>query len=333
VIAIVVLNCVAAFSIAACDGERRTDRADAPASFARGAGSPNASGPADRAQAPQPAARFCLELQGPRSKVQLGEPATLVASLVNCSSSPQEAQDLLSPEFGFLHVWIRSPDGEETSHRPLVRREARGIRARTLAPGERFSTFVPVYFGPDGWTLTVPGEYRVRAEYSFENLSAAAAPVTVTVAAPETAADRRAASLFMSRDVGLFLATGRDNGGRASAKLETVAKELGSSRLASYARLSLAIDRNRGRFDPATKTFQSAACDGTLADFERLVPAVSDPQLAATGASAWVRCLGQLGKSTDVRRATEVFYRAHPAARTVPAVAESLQATPGKERR
>ena len=100
---------------------------------------------------------------------------------------------------------------------------------------------------------------------------------------------------------------------------------------APYARLALAIDGSRSRFDPKTKTFTSDGCERAIGDLERSVPGVGDPQLAATGVSAWVRCLRQLGKDADTARAVSIFFGAHPQARTVPAVAEALQPVSRKE--
>jgi hypothetical protein len=263
-------------------------------------------------------ARLCLELESPRESVQLGEPVSVIASLVNCSQGTQEVQDLLSPEFGFLQVWIQAPDGKELLHRPITNRDARGKPARSLAPGGRLSAFVPVYFSPDGWTITRPGRYRVRAEYGGETTKLESKPAYVTVTPPENEAERQAAELIMSRETGLFLASGRDERGEGLRRLTTLEQQYGQSRLAPYARLALAIAQSRDRFDPKTKTFVKYGCERAAEQLARAVRAVRDPLLAAAGTASWVRCLRELGREQDANRAIALFLRSHPEAKDVP---------------
>jgi hypothetical protein len=282
-------------------------------------------------EAPQPAARaarspVCLELEPPRDRVLLGEPVTVVASIVNCSTAVQEVQDLLSPELGFLQVWIQPPSGAELLHRPIAKREARGRPVRSLAPGERLSAFVPVYFGADGWTLKQPGTYRVRAEYGAETAKLTSKPIQLTVVPPESVQDRQAADLMMTREAGLFLASGRDEGGKGSKRLAMLDREYGQSRLAPYARVALAIADSRGRFDPKTKQFQNVGCASAAEQLSRAVPEVRDPLIAATGTASLVRCLRELGREQEVSPAISRFYRSHPGAKDVATVTQSLGA-------
>lgn len=281
---------------------------------------------ASATQTPAPAARprLCLELHAPYARVQLGEPLTVVASLVNCSTTTQQVEDLLAPEFGFLQVWMRPPGGEERLHRPLSRHNGRGTSAQPLAPGERLSAFVPVYVSADGWNLQQPGVYRFRAQYAIDEMKIESKPIDVTVSRPQTRAAQREAATTMSREAAMFLAGGVDDRGEGSKRLSSI-QQSPQSPLAPYATLGLAIARSRDSFDPGTKTFRKGDCAGVTEQLARAIPEVKDPMLAATGTAAWVRCLRQLGRESEVDRAIATLFASHPDARNVSSVTRTLR--------
>jgi hypothetical protein len=290
------------------------------------AGAQQSSASAKGAQSSK-ATRLCLELQSPQERVQLGEPLSLVASLINCSSEPQQVDDLLSPEFGFLQVFIQPPDGKELLHRPITKRDGRGKRTQSLGPGERLSALAPVYASAEGWTIARPGRYRFRAQYAVEATRVDSKPIDVTVTPPETDADRQAANIMMSREVGWFLIAGRDEKSEGSKRLAALVKQYPQSRLAPYARVGLAVADSRERFDSSTKTFRQAGCERAVEELARAVPEVADLSLAATGTASWIRCLRQLGRDKEVAPAADTFRRSHPAAKDVPAVNQLLGVT------
>ena len=281
-------------------------------------------GPQPQQQAQQTPARrgpLCLELEPPHRPVLLGEPVTLIASVVNCSSQVQRVQDLLDPDLGFLQIWLQPPSQPELLHRPVKRTYARGKPVKSLAPGERLSAFAPVYFGADGWTIRQPGRYRARAAYDDgETAKLESKPVEFTVEPPANTADRQAAELMMSREAGVFLATGRDDGGKGSERLAQIEQQYGQSRLAPYAQLMRAVASSRGGFDPETKTFRKGGCDRATEPLARAVPQIADPLLAISGTTALVRCLREAGREADANQAASTFLRSHPAARDVPEV-------------
>ena len=269
---------------------------------------------------------MCLELAAPRERVQLGEPVSLVVTLINCSSSPQQVQDLLSPGYGFLQVIIQPPDAKEQLFRPIANLEGRGKPTRSLDPGDRFSALVPVYADPDGWALTRPGQYRFRAHYSVEASRLESKPVEIAVVPPQTEADRYAAEIMMSREVAWFLITGRDEKGEGSKRLTTIVERYPNSRLASYARVGLAVADSRDRFDPTTKSFRKAGCERAVDDLSH-APEIADPSLASAGTAAWIGCLRQMGRDKEVNGAVATFMRSHPAARNVAKVNQMLGVT------
>lgn len=289
---------------------------------------PNAQAASGRQQA---AVRgpLCLVLDPPRRSIKLAEPITLVASLVNCSTSAQQVQDLLDPDLGFLQVWVRPPGAAEIRSLPVTRREGRGRPTRTLAPGERLTAFVPIYFGSAGWTMKSPGDYRVRAEYAVDTLTVPSNVVQIIVEASSRRADGRAADLFLTPQVGLFLLTGQDADGTGTRTMQGVVSQLGDSSLASYAHIALGMAASRSRFDPATKTFRAAGCERAASHFAQAIPNVSDAVIAAAGTARWISCLQQLERGREADRALAVFYQAHPSARTLPGV-EQIVALPAR---
>jgi hypothetical protein len=259
---------------------------------------------------------LCLELQPARRELQLGEPLSLVASLINCSPSRRDVDDLLSPEFGFLQIWIQPPEGKELLYRPIARREGRGKGMRSLEAGERTSVFVPVYASADGWTITRPGRYRLRAQYSVDGGALESKPDYVTVTPPSGEADRYAANLMVSLEVARVLVGGRDDSGDAAKRLTAIVEKYPQSRLAPYAGVGLAIADSRDGFDPYTKTFRKGGCERAVDALAR-APEIADPSLASAGTAAWIRCLRQLGRDKEVNGAISRFLRAHPAAKDV----------------
>jgi hypothetical protein len=285
--------------------------------------------PASAAQQAQSRAQkpaLCLDLQASRDQVVIGEPFSLIASVVNCSAVDQQVDDLLSPDYGFLQLSIKPPEGKEQLYRPIAKREARGKPTRSLAPGDRLSAFAPVYASADGWTITRPGRYVFRAQYSVDAARLESKPVAVDVATPQSEADRQAASIMVSREVGSFLITGSDQNGEASKRLTAIIEQYPQSRLAPYARVGLAIADSRDRFDPSTKTFRKDGCERTTDQLAR-APEISDPSLASAGTAAWIRCLKQLGRDKEVSGAISTFLRSHPAARKVTTLDQALGVT------
>ena len=133
---------------------------------------------------------FVLELHVPRRRVRLGEPVVLIVSLQNQSRKAQRVRDLLSPEYGFLAVWVKRPaEKREIVYSPPVRSDGRATRPRPLGPGKRLTDLVPLYLTSRGWLLERPGVYRVRAEYAIGDIKVSSKSVTFEVI--DVAQDRR----------------------------------------------------------------------------------------------------------------------------------------------
>jgi len=252
---------------------------------------------------------FLLALHLPRAEIRLGEPLVLVVSLENRSGEVKEVVDLLAPEHGFLVAWLRRPgEDRETTYAPPVRRDTRLLPRATLDAGERITARLPIFFGRDGWLLDRPGRYRVRAEYSWDERKAASEAVEFEVAAPATEADRRAAALMTSREVGSFLyLLGGRQADVATDRLETVAREHAACPPAPFARLALGLWASRESFDPEIKDFRPADPSRAVEDLEWALARLDDPLLAADGTASLAFCLRSLGREEEAAGVLERF--------------------------
>lgn len=281
--------------------------------------------------APKAASGLCLELLAPRGKFLRGEPVVLIVSLRNCSATGLAVFDLLAPEYGFLAVFARRPgDTAEVRYEPGYVREGRGKQSRTLAPGERLTAWIPLYVDRRGWFLTQPGTYSVRAELALEKGRADSNRVTFEVAPGSSEADKRAAEIFTTPEVGRALLDGGTPGSKAWSGLSAVVEKYSESRLAPYARLAMGLAKTRTYFDPATKSFQKPDCPRAVEDLQSALRRLEDPLFAAQGTAALSECLEALGQEGKARQSVFDYYRSHPEARSLPGVADVFQ--PAKAR-
>jgi hypothetical protein len=269
---------------------------------------------------------LCLELVAPRARVVLGEPIVLVASLRNCSPKARTVPDLLAPEYGFLSTFVARPGEKgETRWESGVRGEGRGKRSRTLAPGEHFAAWIPIYADRRGWFLNSPGPYRVRAELALEGARLASNVVAFEVLPSPSDADRQAARTLMSPEVTRAFTLGAMPAGTAFSQLSAVVKEYPESRLAPYARLAMGVARTQRLYDPEKKSFKKPDCPAAVEDLRWSLERLEDPVFAATGTVALSECLEALGQKGAAQETFSSYYRRHPKAHQLPGVEDLFE--------
>jgi hypothetical protein len=282
---------------ATATAEPRPD--DAPASASPAPGPPQRSEQA-KAPAPEPDGDHAeqggvyLELTVPKPRYWLGEPVTLVASVVNGSSEPVPLYPHLHPEFGFLDVRVTGPGGKPRTYYPPARREGRGAEPVMLAPGERRSDLVPLFFSSDGWFLTEAGGYEVEASFAPEKEPLVARPVRFEIRAPEAESDREAARFLMEPGTAGALYRG-PSGPEELARLEKVAEAYPESQLAPYAHLALGRYWNREAYDRGTKAARPADPKRALRSLELAAERVADPLLWTESSLELADCYELLG--------------------------------------
>jgi hypothetical protein len=304
-----------------------------PHAEAQNPNAPNALPQKSPKESPPPAdLGLTLELHAPRQSVLLGEPVVLAISVKNVAAKAILIEDQLSPEYGFLKLWIRPPgDQRERLYTPPALKDSRGKRPRRLPPGKSLSAWIPLYVGAEGWLLPRSGTYEVRAEYPTEKGALSAAAVRIEVKDPEGKDDRLAAELFMSREATLFFFLGGGEhleGGKRA--LLTIAQDYPQSALAPYARLALGLALSRQAFDPKLKTFRAPDYPKAVEELTWALPRLKDPILAATGTLALGESLRKCDRPSEAQRAIAAFFETHPQARTIPGVAEKLEELPPK---
>ncbi|MGB5160398.1 MAG: hypothetical protein WBP10_17455 [Thermoanaerobaculia bacterium] len=270
---------------------------------------------------------YCLRLVSPRSQVSFGEPLILVAELTNCSKQERQIRQLLAPEFGLLSIQLRRPgDDESTPYYPAVRRDGRGVRSRELAPGEALTTWIPVYFGRDGWLLDRPGKYTITASYDTEEGSIDAEPLVIEVAEPASPADGIAAERLMSWDAAkfLYLAGGKSTGEGLSS-LESIVQEFPESRAAAYARVALGEWMGREAFDATVKEFRPHSCQEAVPLLASALEQLDDAVWAARASVALEDCFSHLGNPAAARQVAESFFARHPQAGEIPGLTDRVK--------
>jgi hypothetical protein len=256
----------------------------------------------------------------PRESYLLGEPATVIAYIENCTKETMSLRPFLAPTYGFLSIWVRSPSAsaDRMLHTP-VRREGRGIPSQALAPGRRITAAVPIYFSRDSWVLAEPGQYEVRAEYAFKDTSLRAEPMRVVIRAPEGKSDLIAAERFMKPQNALAFVLGyRDNAHSTAPELESIATQHAGTPWAGYAKLAVALGRYKGA--PAAEA--SGGCRNLEKEVEQALEWFRDPIFAAEGLAAAAECLTRAQRTDAARSAQSAYFDRYPEARDKPVLAD-----------
>jgi hypothetical protein len=298
---------LALFLFGACEAGTDGARAAEP--------QPSDPGPAPESPAPPPRPQATprrsdvhLELTAFQPSYWLGEPVTLVASVVNASSEPVELYPYLHPEYSFLDVRVTEPGGKQRAYYPPFRREGgRGAEPVLLEPGARLSDLVPLFLSSDGWFLAEPGGYAIEARFAPDKEPLVAEPVRLEIRAPQAEDDAAAARVLMEPGTARAL---YDPGGASSpqqvAQLEKLVQAYPESHLAPYAHLALGRHWNREALDPSTKGVRPADPERALRSLELAVEGLGDPLHWTQAAIELARCYELL----DDPRAGEARERA-----------------------
>jgi hypothetical protein len=115
----------------------------------------------------------------------------------------------LTPEFGLVRFFIRTPSGRVRSYRPLIQTCGRATAdtedAGKGAPGKHSSEHeVFLSFGRDGFYFDEPGNYLVWAVSGSEG-GACSNVARVRIGAPDSVQADRFAADYFTRDVGICL--------------------------------------------------------------------------------------------------------------------------------
>lgn len=279
--------------------------------------------PEQKDQTREPALR--LELSPRRSRWLLGEPATLLVSIVNTGSAPTGVRDLVAPQFGFLVVEVSDADESRwIPWKPAERKEGRGKPEIRVEPEGRVSALVPLYFNSEGWFLREPGVRKVRASFDVGAGPLRSPPVEVEIAKPESEDEQGAASLFMEPSAARFFYL---DGGDASGerRMRELIERYPETRHAAYAHFALGKYLAREAYDPATKALRPPDWKAAHAELSAAAEALEDPLFHEAAQVELIQCLDGSG---DHAAASSLAHRLESGASgllTIPRIAELLR--------
>jgi outer membrane protein OmpA-like peptidoglycan-associated protein len=255
-------------------------------------------------------------LQAQEAAYPLGYPIALRVIVKNTGAQPLPVIERLSPRFGMLSIEYRELDSE--TWRPLLPvtfLEPASDEHALLQPGEQTEETVPIYFSEDGWTFDKPGDYVIRAHLHVDSSSedAISEPVTISVAAPQTADDTAVLQPLLDdqgeldRRIGrLLYFGGRIGDPQDISPIELAVEQYGHTAVGGALRLTLLshrlrkpIDPQTGRrplpdFDEARELFEDTCTDSGIAAMTSAVlrqrpdaRTSGVPEGSASGMAAW----------------------------------------------
>ena len=204
-----------------------------------------------------------LLIKSVKDSYVVGEPVTLTVAVVNAGDESRDVIPLLSPEYGFLSVLVRGPGQEEfRPFTPPVLREARmaGL-SRTLPPKDVMIDDAKVFFGSNGWTFEMPGNYEIQATFpadaEFSSDVIRSETLRISVKAPGAGSASGAGRMMFSKggiglgtEQGIYLYMGGgDHLEYGASRLRDLVEEYPDAVQADAARLALANEALRPTVD------------------------------------------------------------------------------------
>lgn len=189
-----------------------------------------------------------LELRG-RNSFAFGEPVVIELKLERTDLRGRRVMPHLHPNFGFVEIAIRRPNGNVVVYKPMMQHCI--APAVTFLDDEQPAIYESAFigYGDDGLYFDAPGMYSLRAVYlAADGSRIASNTFRVRVRSPLTPEDDDVAELLLGDEQGaLFYLLGSDSrfleDGRDA--LETVAEDHASHPLAVYAHLVRGVNAGR----------------------------------------------------------------------------------------
>ena len=236
----------------------------------------------------------------------VGEPVAVLISLRNAGEGPETVAKRLSPEFGATEFFITNPGGgERRRFNPFALKELVDA-TQSLAPGATVDDSAELFHDGKDWVFKEPGTYRIEAIY---NGSVAAPPISLTVAAPRTDAERAAANqLIADNEAGLFLLVkGGENLERGRTTLQTVADRYPNAAQATHANLALGVHLSRAAPNFRTQQIRPADLPAASARLLRVNYNRLTPNELLQGRMATFRMSVALGQTPAIRTLGQRF--------------------------
>ena len=215
---------------------------------------------------------FNLELRVHRKAdhFEFMEPVRIEAKLKNVSSKPKVIPQHIFDSFENLTIVIQKKDGSTRRWAPFARKLFEPTM-HVLQPDQAIYGSVPVGFGLNGWDMSEPGYYDVRAMVEMEDLHYVSNTLRVRIAPPVSYEQEYWAQDYFSTDVARIMYF---DGSRYLQKgndiLREVSERFQEQSVTRHARLALT--------KPLMKTYKEL----------RIPKEVQDMTMSAAEAGGWI---------------------------------------------
>ena len=259
-----------------------------------------------------------LDLEAPKS-FALGEPVVveIILRLNDLRGKTVHRQALLHPNFGFVQIGIRKPNGQVNLYEPLLEHCVE-VETTMLDPEKCPALYESAYigYGKDGFYFDQVGMYKLRATYfAMDGSEVMSEVMNLRVREPLSSADEEVADLFFGDDQGTLLyLLGSD-----SEYLESGNKAFGGvldkysdHPMAVYAQLVLGTNLGREfkSFTPDREIVARKAKSEDSIKYLKSVVASSEGETGLDNISlnATMRCLANVQKAAgDTKGAKETL--------------------------
>lgn len=219
-----------------------------------------------------------------------GELAIADVSVKNPTEESREVTSALNITEDYLDLYVRAPDGTQTSPRNVVL-FCTDRPTTSLDSGERLTGRIQLLFTNQGFTFAQPGSYKLRAELDFGDWSLKSEPADVLSHSPLSEDGLELSTLGLDEDVGRSIAVGDIGiGTGAEDKLRSLAGDFTDTDLGTAASVILSNaysrdvrDIRRGRAlrdsdrDTASYFLELAVQDRSAFETMRVATAVTPP--------------------------------------------------------
>ncbi len=180
---------------------------------------------------------------------KLGEPVVVEIRLSLQSSKSKRVNACLHPNFEFVRIAIRKPDGEIITYEPLADHliSPKMVTLGKSKPAIYESAYIG--YGRDGFYFDQPGRYRLKAAYqTAEGAFLCSDDIEIRVNTPVTEADADIANLYSGDEQGkLFYLLGSDAAHlqKGNDAFDAVLQKYPGHPLSVYAALAQSVNASR----------------------------------------------------------------------------------------
>jgi hypothetical protein len=197
---------------------------------------------------PDPALQLTLRFNRGRASFEFLEPIVAELKLKNVSNAPVLVDESALQSLDRVTIAMIRQGGAARQYLPYSR-QCLQPNVRALQPGESVYASAFLSAGLNGFDLAEPGHYLLQAAFHTNAGDIVSAPVVLRVAAPKSGEEEEAAVDFYTDAVGRALhfdgTRYATESNEANDVLRNIIDKLGGLRVATHARVALAMPKSR----------------------------------------------------------------------------------------